>query len=115
MSKKAKTKSKAAGSKGAARGQSTPRRPVVSLALILFVPTLWLALNGNLSVQTALFRFLGALLVSWVAAQVVLATVNSCIRSGPRVETVGSASDSATGLADRRKSSDADEGPTNLP
>lgn len=59
----------------------TPHRPVVSLALVLFFPALWLVLHGNLSVQTALFRFIGALLVSWLAAWVVLTTVASYARS----------------------------------
>jgi hypothetical protein len=50
---------------------------VVSLALVLFVPAMWLVWHGNLSVQTALERFIGALVVSWVAARLVLATVSS--------------------------------------
>lgn len=59
----------------------TPHRPVLSLAMAIFLPAMWLVLNGNLSVQTALIRFIGALLVSWVAARIVLATVNSHNRS----------------------------------
>ena len=62
----------------------TPHRPVVSLALVLFVPALWLVLHGNLSVQTALFRFIGALLVSWVAAWVVFTTVSSYAKTAGR-------------------------------
>jgi hypothetical protein len=60
---------------------SSPRA-VVSLALALFVPALFLVLNGNLSVQTALVRFLGALVVSWFAAGLVISTVrNSTARN----------------------------------
>jgi hypothetical protein len=66
---------------------STPHRPVISLALVIFVPALWLVRDGNLSVQTALERFIGALLVSWVAARVVLATVSSFARSATPAET----------------------------
>jgi hypothetical protein len=65
------------GQGGLARAQPTPLRPVVSLALVLFVPAMWLVWHGNLSVQTALERFIGALVVSWVAARLVLATVSS--------------------------------------
>ena len=54
----------------------TPHRPVVSVALVLFVPALWLVHEGDLSAQTALVRFIGALLVSWLAAQLILAPVS---------------------------------------
>lgn len=67
----------AAGSARTTPSAPTPHRPVVSLALVLFVPALWLVLHGNLSVQTALLRFIGALLVSWVAARLVFATLSS--------------------------------------
>lgn len=71
-----------------AQSQPTPRRAVISVALVLFVPALWLVMDGNLAVQTALFRFIGALLVSWVAARLVLATVSSYARSaGPASTT----------------------------
>ena len=60
----------------------TPARPVVSIALVMFVPAVVLVLDGNLSVQTALMRFAAALLVSWVAARLVWATVQS--RPGDR-------------------------------
>jgi hypothetical protein len=66
---------------GAAPPRLTPHRPVVTLALAIFLPALWLVLNGNLSVQTALVRFAGALLVSWVAAWLVFATVDHSTRS----------------------------------
>ena len=54
----------------------TPHRLVVSLALLLFLPNLWLVMHENLTVQTALVRFIGALGVSWIAARLV-ATLNS--------------------------------------
>ena len=60
----------------------TPARPVVSIALVMFVPAVVLVLDGNLSVQTALMRFAAALLVSWVAARLVLATVQSARATG---------------------------------
>ena len=69
--------------------QPTPHRPVVSLALVLFIPELWLVMHGNLSVQTALVRFIGALLVSWIAAWLVLATIRSFSRSASSPEGAG--------------------------
>ena len=60
----------------------TPARPVVSIALVMFVPAVVLVLDGNLSVQTALMRFAAALLVSWVAARLVWATVQSARATG---------------------------------
>ena len=60
----------------------TPARPVVSIALVMFVPAVVLVLDGNLSVQTALMRFVAALLVSWVAARLVWATVQSARAAG---------------------------------
>ena len=60
----------------------TPARPVVSIALVMFVPAVLLVLDGNLSVQTALMRFAAALLVSWVAARLVWATVQSARATG---------------------------------
>lgn len=69
----------------------TPHRPVVTLALALFLPALWLVLNGNLSVQTALVRFVGALFVSWVAAWLVLATVNHSTTSASHPKDDGPA------------------------
>ena len=69
--------------------QPTPHRPVVSLALMLFMPNLWLVMHGNLSVQTALVRFIGALLVSWVAAWLVFATIRSFSKSGSSPEGAG--------------------------
>lgn len=66
--------------------QPTPHRPVVSLALVLFMPNLWLVMHGNLAVQTALVRFIGALLVSWIAAWLVFATIRSFSRSGSSPE-----------------------------
>lgn len=70
-----------AGSTRSTLPSPTPHRPVVFLALVIFVPALWLVLDGNLSVQTALFRFIGALLVSWVAGWLVFATLSSYARS----------------------------------
>jgi hypothetical protein len=55
----------------------TPARPVLSIALVMFVPAVVLVLDGNLSVQTALVRFVAALLVSWAAARLVWATVRA--------------------------------------
>jgi hypothetical protein len=60
----------------------TPARPVVSIALVMFLPAVVLVLDGNLSVQTALMRFAAALLVSWVAARLVWATVQSARAAG---------------------------------
>lgn len=60
----------------------TPARPVISIALVMFVPAVVLVLDGNLSVQTALMRFVAALLVSWVAARLVWATVQSARAAG---------------------------------
>jgi hypothetical protein len=65
------------GHQGKHTAQPTPHRAVISLSLLLFVPAMWLVLHGNLSVQTALVRFIGALLVSWAAAWLVFATVGS--------------------------------------
>ena len=62
------------GSIPAAPARLTPHRPFVSVALAIFLPAVWLVLNGNLSVQTALVRFIAALLVSWFAARLVFAT-----------------------------------------
>ena len=62
------------GSTHAAPARLTPHRLVVSVALAIFLPAVWLVLNGNLSVQTALVRFIAALLVSWFAAWLVFAT-----------------------------------------
>ena len=67
----------------------TPARPVVSIALVMFVPAVVLVLDGNLSVQTALMRFAAALLVSWVAARLVWATVQSARATGGRPGTDG--------------------------
>ncbi len=58
------------------RPAATSPRPVVSVALVLFVPVLWLVMQGDLSVQTALIRFIGALLASWVAVRLVLTPVS---------------------------------------
>ena len=66
----------AATGRGPARPR-TPARPVLSIALVMFVPAVVLVLDGNLSVQTALVRFAAALLVSWAAARLVWATVRS--------------------------------------
>ena len=65
----------------------TPARPVVSIALMMFVPAVVLVLDGNLSVQTALMRFAAALLVSWVAARLVWATVQSARATGSATGT----------------------------
>ena len=59
-----------------------PTRPVVLIALLLFAPALLLVLDGNLSVQAALVRFAGALVVSWVAARLVFVTVQAYARTG---------------------------------
>ena len=67
----------------------TPARPVVSIALVMFVPAVVLVLDGNLSVQTALMRFVAALLVSWVAARLVWATVQSARAAGGRAGADG--------------------------
>lgn len=71
--------------------RSTPHRPVVSVALVIFVPALWLVLDGNLSVQTALVRFIGALIVGWVAAKLVFATMSSYSRSASLAVATGAA------------------------
>jgi len=85
MSKKGR-KDKVSGAPPSGSGQIAPRRPsshrlVVSLALVLFLPDLWLVMDQNLTVQTALVRFIAALLVSWIAAHLVLATVSSFPKS----------------------------------
>jgi hypothetical protein len=98
MSKK-KAVSPPAGSSGIVSPDPTPHRPVVSLALVLFVPALWLVLQGNLSVQTALVRFIGALLVSWVAARLVLATVRTCTRAATTAGATAAAAAKATATA----------------
>lgn len=74
----------------------TLHRPVIFLALVLFVPDLWLVMNRNLSVQTALLRFIGALLVSWVAAWIVFATVRSF--STPVSSAAGASAPASTGV-----------------
>ena len=85
----------------------TPARPVVSIALVMFVPAVVLVLDGNLSVQTALMRFVAALLVSWVAARLVWATVQSAGRPAPRPARDGRARAGAgrrrAGRDDRRR------------
>ena len=68
----------------AAGARRTPARPVLSIALVMFVPAVVLVLDGNLSVQTALVRFAAALLVSWAAARLVWATVRSAATTGGR-------------------------------
>ena len=55
----------------------------------MFVPAVVLVLDGNLSVQTALMRFVAALLVSWVAARLVWATVQSARAAGAEAGTDG--------------------------
>lgn len=81
--------------------QSTPHRPVVSVALVIFVPALWLVLHGNLSVQNALIRFIGALMVGWAAAWLVFATVSSYSRSASIPAATGGADSPAlSGPAD---------------
>ena len=64
----------------------TPHRLVVSLALLLFLPNLWMVMNGDVTVQTSLVRFIGALMVSWIAARLVFATVNSFLGPGTSAE-----------------------------
>ena len=75
--------SASAGSAPGAPPLPSAHRPVISLALALSLPALWLLLNGNVSVQTALVRFIGALLVSWVAASLVITTARNSTRSTP--------------------------------
>lgn len=81
MSKKTKQPSEPPGSTATEQSLPTPHRPVISVALLLFVPVLWLVMDGNLAVQTALIRFIAALLVSWVAARLVFATVGVYART----------------------------------
>lgn len=59
----------------AVRTVAVPHRPVVTVALLLFVPSMWMVYEGNLTVQAAVIRFIGALVVSWVAARLVVTTV----------------------------------------
>jgi|tagenome__1003787_1003787.scaffolds.fasta_scaffold20724849_2 hypothetical protein len=75
----------------------TPARPVLWIALVLFVPAVMLVLDGNLSVQTALVRFAAALLVSWAAARLVWATVRS--GSSGSSGTEAAAGSGAVGMA----------------
>lgn len=76
---------------------STPHRPVISLALVIFVPALWLVWDGNLSVQTALVRFIGALIVGWTAARLVFTTVRSFARSATPAEAAGAPASAGAG------------------
>jgi hypothetical protein len=76
----------------------TPLRLVVSLALLLFLPNLWMVMNGNVTVQTSLVRFIGALMVSWIAARLVFATLNSFPRPGTSAEATSSGRVGAMGL-----------------
>lgn len=76
--------------------QPTPHRPVVSVALVIFVPALWLVLHGNLSVQNALIRFIGALMVGWAVARLVFATVSSYSRSASLAVAAGAADSSSS-------------------
>jgi len=68
---------------------------------VIFVPALWLVLHGNLSVQNALIRFIGALMVGWAAAWLVFATVSSYSRSASIPAATGGADSPAlSGPAD---------------
>lgn len=92
-------------------GRPSSHRAVVSLALALFVPALWLVLNGNLSVQTALVRFIGALTVSWFAAWLVLSTAHHSTGSTASRAGAG-ATDSSTdpaGATEPRAPGQADD------
>jgi len=82
----------------------TPARPVLSIALVMFVPAVVLVLDGNLSVQTALVRFAAALLVSWAAARLVWATVRSAAPGAePGTGDVAGAAEAPVGAGSRRK------------
>lgn len=65
---------------GPARRAPIPHRPVITLALVLFVPDVLLVLDGNVSVQTALLRFAAALVISWCAARLIIATIHPAAR-----------------------------------
>ena len=84
----------------------------------MFVPAVVLVLDGNLSVQTALMRFAAALLVSWVAARLVWATVQSARATGGGPGTAAGAARRRNGWArsgapdDRRRSTS--RGPRDL-
>ena len=77
----------------------TPARPVLWIALVLFVPAVVLVLDGNLSVQTALVRFAAALVVSWAAARLVWATVRSGSSGSSGSSGAEAAADDTTGVA----------------
>lgn len=68
---------------GPARRAPIPHRPVITLALVLFVPDVLLVLDGNVSVQTALLRFAAALVISWCAARLIIATIHPAARVAP--------------------------------
>ena len=89
MSKKKKQPSEPPGATATGQSLPTPHRPVISVALLLFVPVLWLVMDGNLAVQTALIRFIAALLVSWVAAWLVFATVGVYARTSGTAGAAG--------------------------
>jgi hypothetical protein len=85
----------------------------VSFALVLFVPVLWLVMQGDLSVQTALIRFIGALLASWVAVRLVLTPVSHYTKPGEAThgaaaaDPAGPSGTTGTEMADPSEDHDA--------
>ena len=65
---------------GGASGAAPPR-PAVTIALLMVVPAVVLLLDGNLSVQSVVLRFAGALALTWRAASLIGSTVRSARRS----------------------------------
>jgi hypothetical protein len=100
MSTKKEQPSEPPGATATRQSLQTPHRPVISVALLLFVPVLWLVMDGNLSVQTALIRFVAALLVSWVAAWLVFATVGVYARTSGAAGAAGQPPASSPASAD---------------
>lgn len=64
-----------------ARTGAAPPRPAVTVAVLMVVPAVVLLMDGNLSVQSVLWRFVGALALTWLAASLIGSTVRSARRS----------------------------------
>ena len=64
-----------------ARAGAAPPRPAVTVAVLMVVPAVVLLMDGNLSVQSVLWRFVGALALTWLAASLIGSTVRSARRS----------------------------------
>jgi len=74
---------------------ATPYRSVVLVALVIALPSLWMAYQGDVSLQTAVIRFIGALVVSAIGARLVLMVVGRY--AAPAETPEGPATGAATG------------------